>query len=70
MASVSSLHRHTCPKCSPTVEVLFDARRCVLCGYEPRKRNKRRHPDAVPAWTLKRAAHKTAANRPSAKNGT
>jgi hypothetical protein len=67
--SVSTLTNRTCVACSPTAEVLHDAFRCVLCGHTPgKKRGKSRDGDA-PAWALKRQAHMTAANRPTAKRG-
>lgn len=36
--SVSSLVKRPCIRCSPDAEVLHDALRCVLCGYDPQRK--------------------------------
>jgi ribosomal protein L40E len=36
--SVSSLVKRVCIRCSPEAEVIFDATRCIHCGYDPQRK--------------------------------
>jgi hypothetical protein len=54
MACISSLSKRLCIRCSPTEEVIFDATRCIHCGYDPQGKKTKKPRRAAPSFSMRR----------------